>query len=210
MQKKLLQWLELCGLSATVEVFPPRTSFQFPNNKILFLISGTMHLETISNNKKIITYLNAQYLLNLEHFLYGHATKYALISDTSIRVILLSQKDFHLLIKEKPSFIEWLLTSNAEISAKMITEFSKKHESPFYKIQDSLITLAKANIIKPVLFMPEWLFLPKFITRTDLANYCQVSRKTLQLEIEKLQKRESIKIENNQFFIHQSFFLKDT
>lgn len=209
MKEILLQWLNLCGLRAEIETFPSGTSFQFPENKILFLVSGILHLETMAEQKKIITYLNSQYLLNLEHLLRNQTSKYALTSDTQIKVIQINQQDFHKLIKEKPSFIEWLLTSNAEIAAKMITEFSKKHEDPFSKIQDSLITLYKDKIIEPVPPASNWIQLPSFMTRTDLAYYCQVSRKTLQVEFKKMQQKKLLKFEAKEAFLHHSLFKKN-
>lgn len=208
MSKKnvLLQWLQLCGIEKNVESFQAGTVLDHSWDQIILLITGVLHLENSNNKKRIITYLNGEYLLNPVRILQKDTQKYQMISDTNIEVIQITQAEFKKLVKEKPSIMEWLINDTVLITGKIITEFSKSKGVSLSKMQYSISILNEEGLLKPSETYKGWYELPLFITKEDFMSYSQISKRTFQDKLKELEANHLFHIEKRKIFVNGCFF----
>lgn len=162
-----------------------------------------MHLEDGKEKEPfILTYLNDNYLLDLQILKAEHSKEIFFSSDTEIEVIEMNRNKFFELIKRKASLLEWVVVSNSKIVSKIYTESSKFYINSTLKIIRSFRSLLEENILVADEKRDGWYRMLPFMTRRNLASYCQLSRKTLGQELKLLEEQELLVWDSKGMFVN--------
>ncbi|MBC2002168.1 hypothetical protein HCA78_00210 [Listeria booriae] len=184
--QELMDFMEQHG--GVRQKYSPRTKISNLEEKIIILLKGVVHLEDGKEKEPfILTYLNDNYLLDLQILAGEHSKEIFFSSDTEIEVIEMNRSRFFELIKQKASLLEWIVVSNSRIVSKIYAESSKFYVNSTLKIIRSFRSLIEENILLPNEQQDGWYKMLPFMTRRNLASYCQLSRKTLGQEIKLLE-----------------------
>ncbi|MBC6309723.1 Crp/Fnr family transcriptional regulator [Listeria sp. FSL L7-1582] len=204
-ESELIEWLEN-DYGETRKTFPANTIFPFVEEKIILVLGGILHLENDSGSEqRILTYLKGFYLLDLDALFEGTPREITLISDTEVEIIEIDRDIFLRYALKKPSYMELVLVSHARVLSKIYTESSKIYKKTSLKVKNALQNLYNDDILMMSDKESGWYGIPDFMTKKGLASYAQVSRKTLSMEIRKLEQNNSLKFIDNQMFINPQF-----
>ncbi|MBC1358079.1 hypothetical protein [Listeria booriae] len=199
--QELMDFMEQHG--GVRQKYSPRTKISNLEEKIIILLKGVVHLEDGKEKEPfILTYLNDNYLLDLQILAGEHSKEIFFSSDTEIEVIEMNRSKFFELIKQKASLLEWIVVSNSRIVSKIYTESSKFYVNSTLKIIRSFRSLLEENILIPDEKKESWYRMLPFMTRRNLASYCQLSRKTLGQEIKLLEKQGLLVWDSKGMFVN--------
>lgn len=199
--QELMDFMEQHG--GVRQKYSPRTKISNLEEKIIILLKGVVHLEDGKEKEPfILTYLNDNYLLDLQILAGEHSKEIFFSSDTEIEVIEMNRSRFFELIKQKASLLEWIVVSNSRIVSKIYAESSKFYVNSTLKIIRSFRSLIEENILLPNEQQDGWYKMLPFMTRRNLASYCQLSRKTLGQEIKLLEEEGLLVWDSKGMFVN--------
>lgn len=200
-ESELIEWLE-SEPAASKQVFPALTKFPLVEEKIILILDGVLHLGNDSRGEQLIlTYLKGCYLLDLDALFEGMSREIYLISDTEVQVIEMERDIFLKHTQMKPSYMEQILISHAKVLSKIYTESSKNYKKTSSRVRDSFENLYNEGMLMKSDTESSWYEFPRFLTKKNIANYSQISRKTLDMEIYKLEKKGILGFSNNKMLI---------
>lgn len=164
----------------------------------LIILEGTLHLE--NRNSQILHFFTNSHIIYHSPFDLGIENQLKIIANTDMEVAFVNREFFLNFAANKPSYMEWLLTSVLRNSSGLCFELMK-HDLPTepritYTLQSFCDTLDLASDDED-----EYVEIPSYLNKSKLANYGNVSRKNLNEKLDILEEKDRVKRTANKLYI---------